>query len=144
MVTHNRIVQDFPYCTTNFFADPPPPFNAAPPSAPTTNTCDPCSTLALMNCLQNNAKPQQKSKNCCSSICSCLAQFLIFVLTLATFMLILMQILLDPYPKSVIKQIWKTRNDQTDWMPSHFHTWSSEKETVNQNHSILIEGKNSP
>lgn len=41
----------------------------------------------------------------------------------------------------MVTQIWKSKNDQTGWMPSHFQTWSSEKETENHNnHSVVIEG----
>ena len=59
-----------------------------------------------------------------------------------TFLLILMQqVLLTDFPQnqSLVTQIWKFKNDQTDWMPSHFKTWSSEKE-IHENHSVVIEG----
>ena len=128
------------------FADPPPPFNAANSRAPTapasTETCHPCSSFVhpIVNCFPKNG--QNSPKRSCSSFFSCLTQFLILSLSLMTFLLILMQqVLLTDFPQnqSLVTQIWKFKNDQTDWMPSHFKTWSSEKEN-HENHSVVIEG----
>ena len=158
-------VEIFPYCNTfalhencfnsfntnfaTFFADPPPPFNATSnprvPTAPaSTNACHPCSSFAhpMVNCFPKNGPKSPKNKRC-STFLSCFTQFLIFCLSLMTFLLILMQqVFPNSYPnQNMVTQIWKSKNDQTGWMPSHFQTWSSEKETENHNnHSVVIEG----
>ena len=121
-----------------YISDPPPPFNARP-SAPTTNTCDPCSSFApLINCIQSN---QQKKRNC-TSYCNACAQLFILTISTLTFLLLLMIILASPQTdQNGVKHGLKwPKIPQNEWMPSHFETWTSETLEL-KNHSIVIEGK---